>query len=134
MSRAPTLRHRVAQTQIHDPENGVIGNCMAASFASVAGETIDAWNHITSFPDDWYALVEEEWRKRGYAVVRIGAEYCPGGAPPGVGFCSGPSPRDFSHMVVVEDGRIVHDPHPSQGGLKSKEVWWMLWPLAEATG
>jgi len=30
---------------------------------------------------------------------------------------SGPSARGVSHIVVYQDGKMIHDPHPSNEGL-----------------
>ena len=39
---------------------------------------------------------------------------------------SGDTARGTSHMVVMRGGRLLHDPHPSNAGLKSVQTVWMI--------
>lgn len=32
------------------------------------------------------------------------------------------------HVVVVYDGKVIHDPHPSGAGLVSTDGWFVLRP------
>lgn len=39
---------------------------------------------------------------------------------------SGKTERGTSHMVVMNDGKLVHDPHPSNAGLTEVQCVWLL--------
>lgn len=39
---------------------------------------------------------------------------------------SGDTSRGTSHMVVMRGGKLLHDPHPSNAGLKSVQVVWLI--------
>ena len=39
---------------------------------------------------------------------------------------SGDTERGTSHMVVMRGGKLLHDPHPSNAGLKSVQVVWLI--------
>jgi len=39
---------------------------------------------------------------------------------------SGTTARGTSHMVVMNDGNLIHDPHPSSAGLAKVECVWLL--------
>lgn len=54
--------------------------------------------------------------------------------PAGYAIAGGPSPRHRDgHAVVVLDGRMVHDPHPSRAGLEEVENYEVLIPLVPHT-
>jgi hypothetical protein len=36
---------------------------------------------------------------------------------------SGTSPRGVSHVVIYQNGKMYHDPHPSQAGLKEDSIY-----------
>lgn len=42
---------------------------------------------------------------------------------------SGPSSRGCSHMVVMYEGKLAHDPHPSREGLLKVDVVHMIVPI-----
>ena len=39
---------------------------------------------------------------------------------------SGTTARGTSHMVVMNDGKLIHDPHPSNAGLVEVQCVWLL--------
>lgn len=39
---------------------------------------------------------------------------------------SGTTERGTSHMVVMRGGKLLHDPHPSNAGLQSIQVVWLI--------
>lgn len=45
---------------------------------------------------------------------------------------SGISPRGVHHMVVMKDGKLVHDPHPSKAGIGEVEHLWLIVPIDPA--
>ena len=46
---------------------------------------------------------------------------------------SGTTARGTSHMVVMNDGKLVHDPHPSNAGLVEVQCVWLLANRASPT-
>lgn len=46
---------------------------------------------------------------------------------------SGTTARGTSHMVVMNDGKLVHDPHPSNAGLVDVQCVWLLAKRASPT-
>lgn len=101
----------VTQTILHDDPQGRTGNCLQAALASVFGLTLDEVPHFAEHADWWDRLCS--WcRCRGYEVVRRSAD-----AVVDIGIAVGPSPRGVKHAVVVRDGQLVWDPHPSRSGL-----------------
>jgi len=118
------------QTQLHDPENGVEGNCTQAVFASIlAKELSEVPDFNTIHKDDvhagpyWHHL--REWcREQGYDLVMLGGNL----AFPGLYLADGPSPRGVTHFVVMKDGELHHDPHPSRAGIMEVKHVWILLP------
>ena len=39
---------------------------------------------------------------------------------------SGPSERNCKHIVIMYNGKLIHDPHPSRKGLLEIEAIWIL--------
>lgn len=127
------------QTNLHDPENGVAGNCMAAAIASILECDID------SVPDLAQAVLDETVPETHWYFVLAGQllvfhsiaietvlptdahlipdhEYV---------VASGRSPRgDFGHSVVWKAGEMIHDPHPSGDGIVGEPYdYWILRPV-----
>lgn len=102
------------------------GNCFSACLASIFELEIDQvpydlsknWNETylhwlyDKFGLDYYYLSpkEAEGYLRGYSIA------------------SGPSPRfdNVTHAVVALDGKIVHDPHPDNTGIKKISGYYIF--------
>jgi hypothetical protein len=65
------------------------------------------------FHDDGWAWGAEPWRPRGWALA------------------GGRSPRGHSHVVVVHDGVLAHDPSPEGGGLVVVDGYTLFLPIVE---
>jgi hypothetical protein len=98
---------QVTQTITVGDGSGRIGNCLQAAVASLLDLDLGGVPHFAEH-DDWLERLVEFGAARGYRVVY---------RPRPVEF--GRSPRDVPHAVVVIDGEIVWDPHPSRDGLVS---------------
>lgn len=118
------------QTSLTDPVTKHGGNCLAACLASVLECPIESVPDLTGpeFAGDsptrhtWLQVVDD-WLRAEHSCTmvdlraRIGAtdrvEPC---LLPGIFYLgSGPSKRGpWTHGVVMENGRVVHDPHPDQ--------------------
>lgn len=129
MSGAAELREPVTQTRLHDPENGVHGNCVAACLASVTGAPIETFDHIIDAPNWWHEF-EKSWMAHGYLALSLAAD---DGRPSGLHLASGPSPRGIRHQCVYRDGELLHDPHPSRAGLVEVDTWIVLVPWKACT-
>jgi hypothetical protein len=69
-------------------------------------------------------------RSRGWRLESVGPD-----VPRGFAIGSGTSPRGLFHAVIVRDGALWHDPHPSREGLvalESCEVVIPIHPVADA--
>lgn len=124
----------VKQEFIHDPSNGVYGDCQRAVIASLLDLPLKDVPHFMEITNDdpvgYWELLQSFLRERGYAYLAIpaksGAAFY--GASDEAIFheISGPSPRGNGvfHAVVGCDGRIVFDPHPSNDGLAGEPSEW----------
>lgn len=124
------IRH--AQTILADPErgdghdaNGVPGDCYRTAIACLLDLPVLDVPHFVAMEDWWgetqaflrardaelYYATVEQWNDGSWAGYREAVEYV---------ILDGPSPRgDFYHVVIgTTDLKFVHDPHPSQTGLK----------------
>lgn len=119
----------VSQEFMHDPANGLHGDCMRACLASLFDLPIadvphfaqiaadgkgDFWDGITSF-----------CRARGFSFVIVKGEFV--WAEDNVyHIISGPSPRAAGvyHAVIGLNGKIHFDPHPSRSGLAGTPSDW----------
>lgn len=115
------------QTALHDPANGVIGNCLSAVLASLLHLPIEL---VPLFADEttWAKDMNAWLRPYGLAYI----QFEPGFAQTLVDYgikglhheVAGPSPRhaDTLHACVGLDCEQVFDPHPSRAGLKSLDT------------
>lgn len=123
----------VMQTGFGYPE----GNCFMASVASVIecelSDLPDLFSECcvwddgkTVWNDDknhWWDVTQRGLKKLGWYILTI---YPATGVPAGYALAGGDSPRaetvneegkKVGHIVVVLDGKLVHDPHPDGTGL-----------------
>jgi hypothetical protein len=114
---APRIRH-VTQTILVGNPDGVPGNCVQAAVASLLDLDLDAVPHFAA-SDAWLEYLVYWSALRGWMVLR----HNPGWRPR-MAIASGPSPRGVQHAVVMLDGEIVWDPHPSHDGiLRVTDIW-----------
>ncbi len=114
---------KVMQQELHDPENGQIGDCLRACLATLLELSIEEVPHIGRklWPShdaaEWDAAVEKFLVGHGLYSFPLGTGY----KHLLRGYClaSGQSPRhlDENHVVVYKDGEFWHDPHPDGSGL-----------------
>ena len=115
------------QTVLHDPANGVIGNCMSAVLASLLHLPIESVP-LFADPDCWVKDLNAWLRPYGLAYLSFPAEGLPQlFADFGISGLhhdtAGVSLRfsDAHHACVAKDGELVFDPHPSRAGLGALE-------------
>ena len=134
----------VDQSRLHDPENGVCGDCHSACIASILGLPIEALDQFHENYTAWGMSFEAEkvdWEAHaaatnalieiGYIPVSIdmNTPARPGRAPKGYSIANGPSDRGCDHSCVALDGVIVFDPHPSRSGLVRIADYEVLVPV-----
>lgn len=128
------------QTILHDPENGLHGNCFSAVLASLLHLPIGSIP-VFSDSEDWRKEVNDFLRPYGlaYMIVSDFDTYC---EENGISGChhqvAGFTKRsgDVWHACVAADGHLIFDPHPSRDGLteaKAHGVFLTLhpWRLTE---
>lgn len=117
------------QTLLHDPENGVQGNCVQACLASLLATPINSVPEFATLhkgAGEFWDAVEAWLNKQGYTLQPMPGYY----EVEAPYLASGPSPRrnDTTHMVVMDDGVVIHDPHPSGDGIVKVSAVWLLLP------
>lgn len=115
MSEHPNLRE-VTQWFLAGREDGIPGDCVRAAVASLLGLDPAQVPHFTCQDDVrvWPLALAAFATQHGWQISRRAYD---GEALPEFGLAIGPSPRGISHAVVVRNGRVAWDPHPSREGL-----------------
>ena len=133
------MMHKVQQAILHDPENGLYGDCMRAAVASVLDLKLEEVPHCCGTSEKckgtkWLEELQAFLFKRGLFYVEVtmeSAEFIRKNflVDKFYHIITGPSPRGNGyHAVVGCNGEIVWDPHPSQEGLKPQSadsVWYL---------
>lgn len=124
----------VKQEFIHDPSNGVYGDCQRAVIASLLDLPIHDVPHFFGGSKNdqvgHWELLQKFLRSKGYAWLVVpaksGAAFYGADDESIFHEISGPSPRGKGviHAVVGCGGRIVFDPHPSNSGLAGDPSEW----------
>ena len=115
-------------------------DCWTACLASLTGLPLEGFPNAPDVKDPNYEeaalneivytqevkrhLTDHGWMWRPWSGVRS--------IPGGYAIATGPSPRrpGFDHCVVVKDGEIVHDPHPSRASIAKIIEYEIVIPLA----
>ena len=112
---------QVKQTILHDPDNGIHGNCLSAFLASLLHLDINSIP-IFSNPETW--LVElNAWLKDfglAYMVLTNLETYARDCGISGLWheiYGSTVRSADILHACVGKDGKLEFDPHPDGTGL-----------------
>ena len=111
----PDLRE-VTQSFLAGNPTGVPGDCVRAAVASLLNLDPAQVPHFTCQDDTrvWPLALAAFAGQHGWQIHRRAWN---GNTLPDFGLAIGPSPRGISHAVVVRDGQIAWDPHPSREGL-----------------
>lgn len=119
------------QEFLHDPENGVYGDCVRAVIASLLDLSIKDVPHFAdTLQTDVYGFydhIESFLEKQGKAIAwNAKPAYHLRKGQPQYHCISGPSPRGRGvyHCVVGQDCEIAFDPHPSRAGLAGDPAEW----------
>lgn len=122
----------ITQTKFYDPNQPpelCTGNCTEAALASLFGIQLDDVPSMQGMiSNDYWDALEAFVGSQGYSLSMQTGNY----RPKGLYLADGPSVRGCGHFVVMRDGEMVHDPHPSRAGLLRVDRVWVLLPLDPA--
>jgi hypothetical protein len=110
---------------------GEEGNCLAACLASYFECEIAEVPDFGAIHDgggDWWQAMRAFALPRGVSIVHVGAGWMPD-PPQGLHVQGGKSPRPevtAGHVILVDNGVMVHDPHPSRAGLLDVEDYYLM--------
>jgi hypothetical protein len=114
------------QTRLHNPPEQE-GNCFPTAIACIIGaanpeEVIQIQEHYEE--KDWYNRLVEWLKERGWELKQIDGHLY----DDSVYMVSGVSPRDKNvhHVVLFQNAKMVHDPHPDNTGIKSELIFESL--------
>jgi hypothetical protein len=105
-----------------------IGDCVRAVTASILELSIKEVPHFVKDQpgSDWYDTWEKFMIDRGITPILLAGPWVVTPKPVGYYLASGPVKRGGKHIVIMWDGKVAHDPHPSRAGLESIEGIWIL--------
>lgn len=127
----------VKQTILHDPANGLHGNCLSAVLASVLHLQIDQVP-VFSNPQTWLQDLNAWLRPFGLAFISL-RNWQADWQVHGISGCwheiSGISPRNAEvfHSIVARDGAPAFDPHPDGNGIAGGEAWFGFFVALDAS-
>lgn len=109
-------------------DDGEIGDCVRACTASVLDLPREEVPHFVKDQPghEWYDTWVDFVGKHGYHLTEILGPFDKPPRPVGYYLASGISARGFKHMVVMQSGKLAHDPHPSRVGLEKFEMIWLI--------
>lgn len=103
-----------------------IGNCMAACIASILELPIEIMpnfhNDDEAHDNTWYI----DWQRwlEPYNIQLLTFQAGGDWDPTGYSILAGQSPRgEWNHAVVALNGKVVHDPHPANTGVRDRREW-----------
>ena len=111
-------------------DKGEIGDCVRAVTASILELDRKEVPHFVKDKQgsDWYDDWEQFMQNNGVTPIMIIGPWENGIVPKPLRYylASGPAKRGCKHIVIMFDGKVVHDPHPSREGLLEIEAIWVL--------
>lgn len=122
----------VFQTIVVGQIDGVPGNCLQASVASLFELPIEAVPHFILY-DDWISVFSKFIKQKGYDFngtrdfTHIKEwQGVPFHGVGGYAIVCGKSVRGFDHSVIYMGDQYAHDPHPSQAGIISPDYFFVI--------
>jgi hypothetical protein len=123
----------VDQEFMHDPANGVYGDCMRAAIASLLDlprEEVPHFHEGTNDVTVFDRRVNAFLASKGLMLVDVTpSEYIfvtNNNLPDCYHLISGYTERGTYHACVGKNGELVHDPHPSKAGVLEHDRWGFL--------
>lgn len=123
----------VDQQIMHDPDNGVYGDCMRACIASLLEVSLEQVPHFYRDGDEYFDFYLNQFlAENGLSAVSFNyfdithAPKAVNGVTNIYYIVSGQTSRGTYHAVIGCNGEIVHDPHPSKTGLIGDESTWHI--------
>ena len=128
------------QTILHDPENGLWGNCFQTALACVLDMEVEEVPHFYDQGNTSIDPIQKWLLQFNLCLVTIGHAkdhdwFAESGLTEVVTISGGPSPRydgKVDHCVVARGGRMLHDPHPSRDGVPEFTHHWFLAAVSPA--
>lgn len=116
----------IKQTQFVAKQTGdekITGNCMAACIASILELPLESVPNFAAY-EDWFKRLNTWLKDRNLFYIEFAFNAEDEWLTQNAGYhvMVGTSPRDSDHAVVGYQGKIVHDPHPSDAGLVKIDV------------
>jgi len=122
----------IDQDMFYDPEITGNGNCVQAAIASLLGLRLDEVPHFNLVygpsPCDIEDGIDKFLAERGYALVRLPYNH----VPEVCYLAYGRSSRGCFHVVIMNAGKLIHDPHFSREGVLKVDEIKVLVPLDAA--
>ena len=135
------------QANLHDPDNGIYGDCYRTCLAGMLGFDRDSVPHFvtTMDPEKWESEVQPKYDawllERGLQELAINL---PGDVSvddvlawqkarsfiPTVSMLVGKSLTGCNHSVLVSEGKIIHDPSITDAGIigpTGDGFYWLIW-------
>ena len=117
----------VDQSKLYHPEGIHNGDCYAACLASLLD--LPLWM-VPPFEQmfgrgDW-RMRTDLWLKRFFGLELARSDGHKWQELPEFYMANGPAARGVDHSTIYSRGALVHDPHPSKGGLVEVEWCWYL--------
>jgi hypothetical protein len=111
-------------------DKGEIGDCVRAVTASILELDRNEVPHFVKLKpgSDWY----EDWQafmiNRGVTPIMNSGPWKDKTPPIPLRYylASGTASRGCKHIVIMSNGKLAHDPHPSREGLTEIEAIWIL--------
>jgi hypothetical protein len=121
----------VMQTQFFSKAEGTHGNCQQAVIASMLDLDIDEVPNFIEQDYFWHS-VKQFLASKGLQQESVFRELHDTIEGPYLVY--GPSSRGILHAVIYQNGKLLHDPHPSGEGVLEIKTVERLVPLEESDG
>jgi len=109
-------------------DKGEVGDCVRAVTASILElDRKEVPHFVFNEPgSDWYETWEKFMRDHGVNPIMLHGPWEHAPKLTGYYLASGPAARGCKHIVIMWNGELAHDPHPTRAGLLEIEAVWML--------
>lgn len=108
-----------------------VGNCLQAAIASLLNKELEEVPHfLLNDEPNWYRKMLDWLDLNGYGLVEVKDWVFESGIPL---IAVGKSPRGVYHSVIYQEGKLVHDPHPSKAGIEKPEWYYIIFPKIDKT-